>query len=329
MTLAIFYKLLAIFVAVLLGWAAGRARWLGPPGAGSDPARVLGNAAFYIFVPALLFRTTARIDFAAMPWRIVLVYFLPVVGTQVAVYALQRWRLRGQHGTEAAVLPAARTVSCCFGNGVQLGIPLVTALYGEAGLGIHIAVVSLHAMILLTVATVLVEVDLAREAARQDRAATLAETLRTTLRNTLIHPVVLPVLAGMAYNATGLPLPAVADEALQLLASGVVPLCLVLIGLSLAYYGLSDGVRGAVLISTWKLLGQPALVLVVAHWGFGLSGLPLSVLVMMAALPTGSNALIFAQRYGVRAGEATAAIVFGTVGFMATAPLWIGVVALL
>jgi predicted permease len=328
-TLAVFYKLLAIFFAVALGWAAGRARWLGRPTPDLDPARVLGNAAFYIFVPALLFRTIARIDFSAMPWRILAAYFSAVVAAQLALYAWQRWRLRGRHGNEAATLPAARTITACFGNAVQLGIPMAAALFGEAGLGLHIALVSLHALVLLTVATVLVELDLAREQARREGAAPLLQTVKTTVRNTVIHPVVLPVLAGIAYNATGLPLPGLVDEALQLLAGGVVPVCLVLIGLSLAYYGLADGVRGALGLTAWKLLGQPALVLAVAHWGFGLSGLPLSVLVMMAALPTGSNALIFAQRYAVRPGEATAANVFGTAAFVATAPLWLAVLAFL
>ncbi len=59
----------------------------------------------------------------------------------------------------------------------------------------------------------------------------------------------------------------------------------------------------------------PALVLVVAHWGFGLSGLPLSVLVMMAARPVGSNALIFAQRYQALQAQTTAAIVVSTLAF--------------
>ena len=107
------------------------------------------------------------------------------------------------------------------------------------------------------------------------------------------------------------------DEVLQLLGSAVVPLCLVLIGLSLAYYGVQGSVRGALGVTLLKLLGLPALVLVVAHWGFGLAGLPLSVLVMMAALPVGSNALIFAQRYKTLQAEATAAIVFSTLAFVA------------
>jgi malonate transporter len=68
-------------------------------------------------------------------------------------------------------------------------------------------------------------------------------------------------------------------------------------------------------------------VLAIAHGVFGLSGLPLAVLVMMAALPVGSNALLFAQRYRTLEAEATAAIVASTVAFMATAGLWMAVLA--
>jgi predicted permease len=74
-----------------------------------------------------------------------------------------------------------------------------------------------------------------------------------------------------------------------------------------------------------KMLVMPALVLLVAHWGLGLSGMPLSVIVMVATLPTGSNALLFAQRYESQVPVATAANVVGTVSFAALAPLWLTV----
>jgi malonate transporter and related proteins len=65
----------------------------------------------------------------------------------------------------------------------------------------------------------------------------------------------------------------------------------------------------------------------VAHWGFGLAGVPLAVLVMAAALPVGSNALLFAQRYATLEGEATAAIVLSTVAFVGTSALWLALLA--
>ena len=120
-----------------------------------------------------------------------------------------------------------------------------------------------------------------------------------------------------------------ADEALAALASAVIPVCLVLIGLTLAAYGLQGNWRGALGLSALKLLVLPAGVLALAHGVFGLGGLPLAVVVMMAALPVGSNALIFAQRYETLEAEATAAIVISTIAFVATATFWLGVLAVL
>jgi malonate transporter and related proteins len=319
MTLAIVYKLLAIVLTVALGWAAGRMRWLGD--ASADPARVLSNVAFYIFVPALLFRTTARIEFATMPWALIAAFFVPQLLFMLGVYASQRRRAR-EAGEPA--LASTRAITAGFGNTVQVGIPMAAALFGEAGLAMHITVMSLHALVVLSVITVLVELDLARAGNTDEGGSSLAGTLKLTVRNTVIHPVVLPVLAGLVYNAAGLHLHAVVDEVLVLLASAVVPLCLVLIGLSLAYYGLPRRPQGAVVLAAGKLVGLPLLVLLGARFGFGISGLPLAVIVMMAALPVGSNALIFAQRYRTLESEATAAIVFSTLSYIATAPLWLG-----
>ena len=321
MSSSVFFKLLAIFVVVAIGWVVGKLRWLGDANNGSDPARTLANAAYYIFVPALLFRTTARIDFATMPWRTLLAVFVPLVLMLLAVYATQRFGRRSEH---TSAVPAVRAISASFGNTVQVGIPMAAALFGESGLAIHLAIVSLHALVLLTLSTALVELDLARaKAALGELDTHLGQTLLSTARNTIIHPVVLPVLIGLTWNGLGLPIPTVADEILQTLGQAVVPLCLVLIGMSLAYYGVQGAAFGALVVSGLKLLVLPALVLGVAHWGFQLDGVPLAVVVMMAALPVGSNALIFAQRYRTLEAETTAATVLSTLAFVVVAPLWL------
>ena len=325
MTAAVLYKLLAILFIATLGWAAGRMRGLGLGTGAGEPLRLLSNAALYIFIPALLLRTTARLDFATMPWRTVAAYFVPTVTLALAVYGWQH--LRGTSKRDGAAAPATRAIAASFGNSVQLGIPLAAALFGEAGLAIHIALISAHALVLLSLTTALAELDLARAPLAGGRPASIGRTLASTLRNTVIHPVVLPVLAGLVWNAAGLGLHPVVDETLVVLGSAVAPVCLVLIGLSLAYDSVRGHLRGAFGTVLLKLLVLPASVLVVGHWGFGLSGLPLAVLVVMAALPVGSNALIFAQRYNTLAGEAAAAILFSTLMFVATITGWLALLS--
>ena len=85
--------------------------------------------------------------------------------------------------------------------------------------------------------------------------------------------------------------------------------------------------RESIALSAIKLIVMPACVWPLAHWVFGLSGQALAVVVLMAALPVGSNALIFAQRYRTDEAAATAAIVISTVAFAFTAPLWLAALA--
>ena len=331
MTIAVFHKLLVIFGTIAIGWIAIRGRWFGRDNDGAALSRALGDAAMTIFVPALLFRTMARLDLAAMPWRVAQAYFIPTVLLALLIYGWLHHRVRhaARSGAPAAPIPtppaapAIRTLAATYGNGVQLGIPFAAALFGEAGLAIHLALVSLHGVILLTLITVLAELELARTAP----ATTLLDTLRKTLRNTLIHPVVLPVVAGLLWNMLGFGLHPLVDTMLAGLGVAVVPLCLVAIGMTLAVHGVRGKLGDALRLSALKLLLLPLLVLATARWGFGLDGLALKVAVMMAALPAGTNALIFAQRYRSLEPEATAVIVISTALFALSATAWLTLLA--
>jgi predicted permease len=138
-----------------------------------------------------------------------------------------------------------------------------------------------------------------------------------------VHPVVTPILLGLAYNTTGWRIPGPIDDVLALLAGAVVPLSLVTIGLTLRLYGTKGYVRPAALIAGAKLLIHPAVVLFSAYVIGGLRGLPLHVAVVCAALPTGSNVLLFASRYETLQAEATAAIVASTTAFLVTGTVWL------
>lgn len=314
MSQAILLQLLALLTVAGIGYIAARVNLIGAPGA----ARVLSNTAFSVFAPALLFRTTATTDLAALPRTLLFAYFVPVL----MAMALVRWtaRRRARH----AAAPSVLAVTVGFGNSVQVGIPVAATLFGEHGLRLHLALVSMHALVLLGVATFWVEQDLARAAARAGASPSRVaawSTLGRTVRQAVLHPVVLPVLLGFAWNFAGLPLPPLMDTTLQLLGQAVVPLCLLLIGVSMAESRLRGALGRALGLSALKLLLLPLWVGGVAAIVFGLSGTALSVVVLAAALPAGSNALLFAQRYETLEAETTAAVVLSTAAYVFMVPL--------
>jgi hypothetical protein len=157
----------------------------------------------------------------------------------------------------------------------------------------------------------------ARAATAEDRPR-LAVTVTATARRATVHPVVLRVLLGLCWNLTGLPVPGAIDGVLRARAgrrSGV----LVVIGMTLAHYGTAGVCAGALALSAVKLLIVPATVLAAAYRD-GLRGTALTVVVLCAALPIGSNALLFAQRYAALAAETTAGVVASTLAFAETGP---------
>ncbi len=315
MSADVLLQLLGLLTVAAIGYLAARGGLLGPAGS----ARALSNAAFTVFAPALLFRTTATTDLRTMPGTLLLAFFVPVL----LMMAFARWWAGRRATVPAAPMVLAMTLG--FGNSVQVGIPMAATLYGEEGLRLHLALVSMHALVLLGAATFWVELDIARAQARAAGVPAswrgAVATLGRTVRQAVIHPVVLPVLLGFAWNLAGLPVTRFMDDTLKLLGQAVVPLCLVLIGVSLAEFNLRGALGRALLWSVLKLVAMPLLVGWVAAGVFGLSGTPLAVVVMAAALPSGSNALLFAQRYQTLEAETTATVVISTVAYVVTVPL--------
>jgi predicted permease len=297
-------KLLPIFLLAMAGYLFGRSKAFDS----GQVTRGISNVAFYLFVPALLFRATARIDLASLEFRALAAFFVPTVLMMVLVYALERRR------ETPGDLSTVRALSVTFGNTVQIGIPVALAAFGEAGLATHATIIAVHALVLLTMATVMMEW------ARRDRARplSLGSVLMPMFRQTLIHPVILPVILGFIWNIFKLPLPGPVDATLVTLAQAAVPLCLVLIGLSMAHYGVAGVVKPAITQSALKLLVHPALVAVTAFWIVPLEKSTAAVTVLCAALPIGANPLLFAQRYNVAERETTAAIVISTVAYGGT-----------
>jgi len=290
-------SLTPVFVLIGLGYLAGRMRWIR-----DEAVRDLSNLVFLLLIPALLFRTMSSVHFEELDWRPVGAYFLAAL-TLLAVSIVWRGFNRG-----SVVLALAGT----FSNMVMLGITLVELAYGKPGLVTLLTVVSVHALIMLTLGSIVLELAVAREARLGgERTPHVLETAWSAFKGALIHPIPLPIISGLLFAQTGLALPAVIDKPLQLLGSAFGPIALVLVGVTLALTPMRGYLRQALWVSASKNVFLPVMVGLSA-WALGITGLPLTVLVVAAALPVGANVFLFAQRYEVAEQVTTAAMGLST-----------------
>lgn len=207
----------------------------------------------------------------------------------------------------SAVLALAGT----FSNTVMIGIALINLLFGPQGLVTLLTLVSIHALVLLTLATLVLELAVRRDA-MADQApgvptASMSSLLLQSLKSTVLHPVPLPILLGLIYAQTGWSIPAVIAQPMTLLGAALSPLALVLVGVSLAHARVGSHWRGALALSTVKNLLHPAMVWGLC-WLWGVDGLAMTVMVVAAALPIGANVFLFSQRYRVAQELITASV---------------------
>jgi len=213
---------------------------------------------------------------------------------------------------------------------VMIGIPLIGLAYGPPGMVVVLTLVSLHSLILLTSATIVLELASAREdaAAGLPGQRHIAATVGKALRNAIIHPVVLPVIAGLLFAQTGWTVPEVVDKPIALLGAAFSPVALVLVGITLAMTPVGIHLRGATVQALVKNIVHPLGVLAIG-WLLGMRGLPLAVMVVAASLPIGANVFMFAQRYRVAEELVTASVVVSTVLALVTVSVTMTLVAYL
>lgn len=295
--------LLPVVLLIAAGYIVGKRNWVS---AGS--VKDLSNLVFLVLIPALLFRTMGAVHLEKLDLKPVGVYFLSV---GILFTGLLLWQGLSRRSTVVAL-------ASIFSNTVMLGIPLVGLAYGEVALAYLLTLISLHALVLLTLATVVLEFAVLREKNTEGDAALALKTDRhivtsvlLAVRNAVIHPVPLPIIVGLLFAQTGLTIPAVIDKPLQLLGSAFGPVALILVGVTLAHNKMGAHIKGALAIVVVKNMVHPALMAALG-WAFGLSGLPLAVMVVAASLPIGANVFLFSQRYKVAEELITASVAITT-----------------
>ena len=291
-------SLLPVVLLIVVGLITGKAKLIR-----QEAVRDLSNLVFLVLTQALLFRTMSSVHVQDLDFEPVSLYFAVAAALFTGMLLVQGASSR------AAVIALSGT----FSNTVMIGIPLVGLAYGKDALVLLFTLISLHALVLLTFATVVLELLSAREQSAQADAPPRhpLKSIGLAVRNAVVHPVPMPIIAGLLYAQTGWGLPDVVDRPLLLLGNAFGPVALVLVGVTLSNAAIGRNLKGALVISAVKTLLHPALMALIGY-ACGLRGMSLTVLVVAASLPIGANVFLFSQRYQKAEDLVTASVAVST-----------------
>ena len=288
------YLAAPLFVLVFAGYALMRLS--GWPKSMSDN---LARFVFSVALPAMLFRLMS--DFSSLPpvdARLLVAFF----GSCLIVFVIARliaWKCFALDGVGQSVF----ALGGVFSNNVMLGLPLAKVALGDAALPAVALVLVFNALILWTLVTV--SVEWARHG--HFSAAGFAKTVRAVLTN----PIVAGILSGTLFGLTRLPVPALVDAPLASLGQAAPPLALFALGMGLAEFGVRDGWKISVAISSVKLVLQPLVVWLLAR----LLGLPLletQVAVLLASIAVGANVYLMSRQFEVLEGPVAGSLILST-----------------
>jgi predicted permease len=288
---------LPVFGMIILGYGFTRARIFD-----AAAGRGITLFVFNVAIPALLFKTVATMGpQQGAPWELWIAFFGGLAITWVAAALASR------------VVPsldvsggAAASMASGFGNLALLGTPLALSHFGQQ-VAIPLGMIlSIHAPILWFTAM------LHRALFQGGGSFSVSRTAKDLFRNLATNAIVLGLLAGTIWRLTGLGLHPVAGTMLDMLADASVPTALFALGVSLAGYSLRGSWSGMFTIIALKMMLMPVLVFGLVHYVVSIPPLWAQVAVLFAAMPTGANAFVFAQRNEEAVAAVSGAITLGT-----------------
>ncbi|OYX53324.1 MAG: hypothetical protein B7Y93_07805 [Micrococcales bacterium 32-70-13] len=284
----------AIIGAVIaVGYLVGRLGILGP-----HAEFVLGRFAFFVLSPALLFTVLAEADARQLFSSLLPVSAIAALSC-MAVFALVArvvWR-------RAVPETTIGSLASGYANANNIGLPIAAYVLGDPAFAAPIILLQL--VILTPIALTILDVT-------TSGTLSIGRVLSQPVRN----PLIIGSALGLLLSVTGIELPEPVMEPFHLIGAAAVPTVLLLFGMSLHGRRILEpgsGRRDILLAVSLKIVAMPTIAWAVGAFVFGLEGLPLFAVVVLAALPTAQNVFNYAVRFERAVPVARDAVLITTV----------------
>ena len=300
------------FALVLAGFVAAHRRML--------PLEAIpGLNGFVLFfaLPCMLFRFGSTTPIAQLLDASVAGVYL-LCGLVMVAFAVV-WTLNSRIRWNDASLGA---LVAAFPNSGFMGVPLLVALLGPASAGPVIVTILVDMVITSSLCVALSRLD---EGQGHGREA-MIDAGKKALRGVAANPMPWAILLGAVASYVQFRLPGPVEKTAWLLADAASPVALFTIGAVLARSQIQSNhpmpLSDYLPVALMKLLLHPLLVLAVGtaarQLGLPLDPFALTVMVLVAALPSASNVSLLAERLGADNGRIARIILVTTVAAFVT-----------
>lgn len=260
--------------------------------------QTLSQLTIYILAPALiadsLYRTTLSPQSAT---GIVVGFLLTTALLYLLVWGITSALQASQQIRQTLI------ATTLFANVGNLGLPLNTFAYGDAGLERAVIYLTASATLLFGLGPALI------------KGGGIFASLKLILR----LPLFWATVGGVSLRLLNLQLPLRLDTSLQLLGRAAIPIALLILGMQLASTRFALGTY-ELFASSLRLLIAPAIA-----YGVGrllhLEGLDLRVLVLQGAMPVAVNTVVLATEFGGDVSRVARTVILSTLLAFGTLPL--------
>ncbi|ALC06477.1 permease [Corynebacterium deserti GIMN1.010] len=275
-----------VFIVIGIGWLLGRKDTLG-----KNAQKPMSLFVYYVATPALLFDRVTKSDTST----IFSLNFVVIAASALVVgflfFLVMRYVLK-----RTAAVSVIGMLAASYANAGNLGIPLAAYILHDFTVVIPVILfqVAFYAPITMTIMEILT-----------NKKST--NIVRNLVVAPLTNTMVLAAIAGIAVSLTGVSVPVVLAQPIEMIANASVPLALVVFGLSLSKSRILEkgqvARRDVFLAAFFKNFIHPVVAGLLAWW-LGMEGTDLLAAIILGALPTAQNVYTYALRF--RTAEAVA-----------------------
>lgn len=299
---AVVNVVIPVFAIVLAGYLCGRFKLLGQGG-----SEALNGFVYYAALPALFFGSLAKVELdEILNWPYLGAFLLSMAVTGIAAFVVGRF-IFGARGAALAV----QNMAGLFSNTGYMGIPLAITAFGQSAALPAILATVVNGALIMGLYILWIE-------AERSEGSHLLHVARDALAGVFRSPLVLSAIAGILSSALQLDVPKPLLTFCDIIGAAAPPAALFAMGLFMVGKSFKGDLTEVGVLSALKLILHPLATFAIVLWLVDLAPLWRDVLLLMAALPTGSLVFVLAAQQQVYVRRATGIILGSTLASVVT-----------